>query len=224
MTDEQLKAVIAGEFTLDVPNFKKWNPDRRHRTWIALDKNWQDDPKVHPLPPTARLLFLTCLSLTASSLGPSSKVTATLLRARSRLTGASVEPLILKLVKSGLISIECSSLQTDIQTGIADAATAQDVKVPVVLAEIETSVASDYLQKIPIEKQQALVTQFGANRVKNAAMDAAEWCRSKGKRGEKKNWGQFLTNWLKREQVAPVQAPSAPKQTVSKETFEGLFK
>lgn len=224
MTDEQLKAVIAGEFTLDVPNFSKWNPDRRHRAYLVLSLHWDDDPRVRCLAPTARLLFLTCLKLRATSTEPIRNLSASYTKARANLNGASVEPLLFKLAKSGLITVECCSLEGGREVIRHDSTTTQSVTITV-LEEINTSVATDYLRQIPLEKQQALVTQFGAERVKNAAMDAAEWCRTKGKRGEKKNWGAFLTNWLKREIITENRStPDASRKTVSNEVFEGLFK
>lgn len=104
MTEQEIQELLAGEFTLDIPNFEKWNPSRKQKSvWVKLDCHWDQDIRVRPLGPSAQLLWvkLVCLMGVQST----SSVSATLIQLQSRVGLRTVEcrSALVKLVKSGLI-------------------------------------------------------------------------------------------------------------------------
>lgn len=103
--------ILAGTFDLDIPNFKKWNPDTRHRrSWFALSVDWFRDPKVIRLSLSDRALFIQLLATRASSVGHLSGITVSSLRQQQGIRGASVYHSILNMLNLKLIEVRCVAL------------------------------------------------------------------------------------------------------------------
>lgn len=106
MTEDEVREILKGEFTLDIPNFEKWNPPRKEKSfWIKLDCHWDQDVRVRPLNPTCQLLWIKLVSLVGTSRQPRVNLTLTSLQLRVNLKGTSLQPSLLKLWKSGLIEL-----------------------------------------------------------------------------------------------------------------------
>lgn len=104
MTAQEVGEILKGSFTLDIPNFEKWNPPTKNkRSWIKLDPHWHDDPKLRAHSPSAKLFWILLLSLRGASVGPLSNLTRTSLVHLGGIPGTSVELLLSKLVNSGLL-------------------------------------------------------------------------------------------------------------------------
>lgn len=106
MTEDEVKEILKGEFTLVVPNFHKWNPPRKEKsTWVKLDCHWDQDLRVRPLCPTSQLLWVKIVSLLGTSGEPHVSLTLGTLQARVNLRSTSCKVSLLKLWKSGLIEL-----------------------------------------------------------------------------------------------------------------------
>lgn len=127
MTEEEVKEILKGEFTLDIPNFEKWNPATKNkRQWIKLDNHWHCDPRIRMLGPSFRLAWVLLLNLRGSSSGVIAGLTRGSIQDWVNIRGTSVEVLIAKLVNSQLLTIQKLSLDREIdrerQTGKTAAA------------------------------------------------------------------------------------------------------
>lgn len=112
--DDHIIKLLKGEFDLDIPNFKKWNPDTRHRrTWFALSVDWYNDPKIRKLTDFQRALWLALVTFRACSAGPLRSVGVGYVNSRAGFRGGPATSRgLLKLWELGLIDLRCVSLQT----------------------------------------------------------------------------------------------------------------
>lgn len=103
MTPEE---ILRGEFDIEIPNFKKWNPETHsHRVWFALRVDWWRDPKIIRLSPLERCLWIQLIGLRATSDGPIANLTTTSLGPMMNLRGTSLVPGLIKLLKLQLINL-----------------------------------------------------------------------------------------------------------------------
>lgn len=116
MTENEVREILKGEFTIDIPNFEKWNPplkDRKtgmvkqnqFRSYITLSVHTFDDPKFHGLTNSERHEWLL-LCLRRATNGPltcqrSANVLPTICHRRA----SRVPALILKLLERQLITL-----------------------------------------------------------------------------------------------------------------------
>ena len=111
MDEQQALEILKGDFTIEIPNFKKWNPDTRfRRTWFALSTDWNIDPKVMQLSQNGKLFWLLLLTFRATSPSHLVNISLTSLRLRTHFQGTSLRLLILKLLKLQLIDLRCAPL------------------------------------------------------------------------------------------------------------------
>lgn len=112
--DEQhVRELLRGEFTIDIPNFKKWNPDTRgRRSWFALSVDWFRDPKVSRLTDSEQAFWLRLVSLRATQGKLLDRCTRAWLVLHVGSKGTSVVLRLLKLLNLGLIDLRSVSLQT----------------------------------------------------------------------------------------------------------------
>lgn len=162
MTDQEALDLFKGEFDLDIPNFKKWNPDTRgRRAWFALSVDWYDDPRVHQLSANDERLWLRLLTLRARSSVAIKGLSLRYLRARVPLPGGSLLASILKLLKLGLIDVRSSALHnrhniTDRQTG----------HVGIAIHPKLEGIDDVCFAKIALPAQEAWVKKYGVEAVK----------------------------------------------------------
>lgn len=119
VTEDEVKEILKGEFTLDIPNFEKWNaPARGKRQWVKVDNHWQHDPKVRGLAPSYRLGYMGMLNLRGGSHGPITGVSRGSLVGWLNLPGTSPEALIAKLVNNKLLLVWKTSTDREIDREI----------------------------------------------------------------------------------------------------------
>ena len=149
-----VEKILKGEFDIEIPNFKKWNPDTRaHRKWFALSVDWNTDPKVIRLGMGERAWWVCLLTEYAKSPSRVQGVTTTGL---NRVVGAfNLGPTrsLLKLAKSGLIILKRSALHT-YKTDITDKTDRQHEPLQKVVAAP--------VKKVPLEEKKELVKNEGS--------------------------------------------------------------
>jgi len=121
--NDKIEQILKGTFDIEIPNFKKWNPDTRHRrTWFALSVDWNNDPKVHRLSASEKITWLLLLTyrarassvpsgdLKGASSVPLQSLNIAWCQPHVGLKGTSVVPALVKLAKLQLINLRCVSL------------------------------------------------------------------------------------------------------------------
>lgn len=115
MTEEEVRELLQGEFTLDIPNFEKWNPpilnkagaehERQFRSYIKLSVHTFEDPKFAGVSAADRQAWLS-LCLRRASNGPvTCQRYASYLPAICQRRASRVPALLLKLMNLQLIDL-----------------------------------------------------------------------------------------------------------------------
>lgn len=118
MTDAEMLTVLRGEFDLDIPAFRKYNPIDKSMPWFRLNSDWFLDPKFHGLRATEQLLYVKLCALLSSSCGPVVRITTSYLQLRVGYRRSSVQLQLLNLWKKGLISLRTGQYEhTNVRTG-----------------------------------------------------------------------------------------------------------
>jgi hypothetical protein len=176
VTEAEVVALLRdGTFDLDIPKFKKYNP-RETPGWFRLQNDWFLDPKLITLPVTARLLYVTCLSLRASCGGVVVGCTSPGLQLRVGCARRDVRVDLLSLWKKGLISLRTYE-QTDKQTdGDGEVVLKAPPPPSIQILEGLENVDDEALQQIPIAAQRSWVKRFGIETVRELVPTAhAAW-------------------------------------------------
>lgn len=122
MSELTLAEITNGVFDIEIPNFKKWNPDTRgKRQWFALSTSFYSDKKILQLSMWERSWWVHLLAKYAATRSDLVGTTCQLLSKSVGSTGQGPAKSLLKLSKLGLIHLRLVSLhnKTDItrQTG-----------------------------------------------------------------------------------------------------------
>lgn len=104
-TEDDIKELLKGTFTLDIKNFKKYNPGKTGK-FIALYNGWHNDLRVRSWPPGTKLLYILLLNLRGTSEQPINNLTTTSLQHWCNLRGTSVQPSLVRLWNDGFIFLE----------------------------------------------------------------------------------------------------------------------
>lgn len=104
-TEDDIRELLKGTFTLDIKNFKKYNPGKTGK-FIALYNGWHNDLRVRSWPPGTKLLYILLLNLRGTSEQPISNLTTTSLQHWCNLRGTSVQPSLVRLWNDGFIFLE----------------------------------------------------------------------------------------------------------------------
>lgn len=188
MTDHEVTELLKGEFTLDIPNFEKWNPpikdkktgevhERQNRSYFNLSVHFFDDPKIRELSEVDVGLYLRLIGLRARFSKPLSKMSAGYVRDMHKVRGRSVQVALLKLWKLGLISLSTKEINKEIKKEIEEGV-GQNSNPP------ETPDGSDEFEaltpRLPKGGLSSLFFQFEKEFLRKHLRDAIAYCDTKG--------------------------------------------
>jgi hypothetical protein len=114
MSEEEVREILKGEFTLDIPNFEKWNPpiinkktgqpyEIQMRDNIRFSIHFLDDPKMHGLTDSEILFWQRVVIQRGKSAAPLRHCSGRYLALIGRREGRRVATALYKLLKRGLI-------------------------------------------------------------------------------------------------------------------------
>lgn len=201
MTDAEALELLNGEFDLDIPNFKKWNPDTRHkRAWFALSVDWFHDPKVIRLSAAERAVWVSLLSVYAVQPSRFSRVTCALLARSLYVDLALVKRSILKLLNLQLVNLRCHVLQTYItnkQTDEEGNRGTSSSSVQRVIEELR-GIEDECLSTVPQAAQLSWLKEFGIEVISQILPTAFASWRMDQPRSSKTNQVVPLAMYLRR--------------------------
>jgi hypothetical protein len=116
VTEEEVKEILQGEFTIDIPNFDKWNPpikdkktgqayEIQMRNIISFSIHFLDDPKMHGLTDSEILFWQRIVIQRGKSASPLRHCTSNYLALIGHREGRRVATVLVKLLKRRLISL-----------------------------------------------------------------------------------------------------------------------
>lgn len=168
MTQDEARELLQGEFDLDIPNFKKWNPDTRsRRSWFALSVDWFRDPKISKLTDAEQAFWLKLLSHRATAGGPITGCNYSWIIAHVGCRCSSPTARLIKLWKLQLIELRTCALQDrqDRQDRQKLVDVNKERSNERVIAELK-NIDDDFFSSISVQAQKSWLGIFGVEKLR----------------------------------------------------------